>query len=325
VDVEGHELAHDRDLAALRGKLSDYTHAQFEQLPRSNLEREGITQWDFGDLPEQVEVESGGARLRGYPALDDRGDAVAIRLFDTQSKAQCAHRAGVRRLILLSLPKQARYLRKNLPGFTTMALHYSGVGDAEQLREDLTRAIVDTAFLSGEEPINAQRRFREIVESGRVKLMPIATELCGVVGESLSSYHRIRKTLKGALSPQRLATAQEIEEQLERLIYPGFVSHVAPAWLQHYPRYLGAIEQRWKKLDGHVARDRRKAAEISLWWTRYQQLEQKWRKREVVDPEVAQLRWMIEEFRVSLFAQELGTSIPVSAARLEKQWQRANR
>ncbi len=324
VDDNGRELAHDRDLTALCDTLGDYANAQFEQLPRSNLEREGITAWDFGDLPDQVEMESSGVQLLAFPALCDEGDSVAIRLFDTRTKACHAHRGGLHRLILLSLPKQARYLHKNLPGFTSMALHYSGVGDAEQLREDLTRAIIDSSFLTDGKPVYSEQRFRDIVDTGREKMMSVAAEVCKVVEESLATYHRIRKTLKGALSPQRLVAAQDIRMQLDHLIYPGFVSQVGVEWLVHYPRYLKAIEQRWKKLEGNVARDKKNAAEIAKWWAKYEPRAEKQIDEGVANPELAQFRWMIEEFRVSLFAQELGTRFPVSAARLEKQWQRVD-
>ncbi|GAB4352015.1 MAG: ATP-dependent RNA helicase HrpA [Gammaproteobacteria bacterium] len=322
VDANGSEVARGRDLARLRETLTEQTQSHFEALPTTRWERSGIVSWDFGDLPEQVDLEVAGAPVQAYPALCDEGDSVAIRLLDSRRKAEEVHRRGLRRLILLSLPQQARYLRKNLPDFETMALHYTSVGSAEALREDLTAAVIDRAFQLPETRLCREAEFRHLLDSGRGRMMAVANELCRVVGEALGGFHRLQRQLKGSLSPQRLAAAREIQQQLRELLFPGFVSQVPGEWLAHYPRYLKAAELRWQKLDGNPGRDARNAGMVAAWWARYVQIRERGRGEER-EPDALLFRWMIEEFRVSLFAQELGTCMPVSAERLEKQWRRA--
>lgn len=320
VDAAGRPLAEGRELAVLRRELDLQARTHFEALPQSGWERDGIKAWDFGDLPERVEIAHHGIALNAYPALEDEGDSVAVRLVDAAERATELHRGGLRRLILLSLPQQARYLRRNLPDFERIALLFSGIGTADTLREDLIRAIVDRAFLDETTMVREQAVFEKILERGRSRLMEVAGEVCAAVADSLAVYHRLNKRLKGALSPLLLEAVRDMRAQLDQLIYPDFVSRTPEKWLREIPRYLHAIELRLEKLQGSLARDRRNAMEVTRFWALYQDRDAMNRRKGVHDDRLEEFRWLIEELRVSLFAQELGTVQPVSVERLKKRW-----
>lgn len=320
LDAHGRELAVGRDLAALQRGLAGQTAAEFKALPSTPWEREGITAWDFGDLPDVVEVERDGLRLQAFPALVEEGEALELRLIDVREKARVLHRAGAGRLCMLSLPQPMKYLRRNLPGFQAMALHFSGMGSAEELREDLVRAVVDRAFLADGADIRRGDDFRLRLTQGRAALMGIANELCGIVDEALAAHQRITRRLKAALSPAQLGAARDIHDQLQHLVYPGFVSGTPDEWLRHLPRYLRAVELRLDKLQGNVSRDAGRAAEIARHWRRYCAHVARRNGAQPIDPAVARYRWMIEELRVSLFAQQLGTALAVSPERLDREW-----
>ncbi len=320
IDSHGKPLAEGRDLAELRRNLDTQAQVHFESLPESNWERSGIERWDFGELPERIEITHHGVTLNAFPALVDEGDSVAIQLIDAPARAAQLHHAGLRRLILLSLPQQARYLRKNLPGFDRIAMNYRGIGTTDSLREDLTRAIVDETFLRGATAVRDQRTFTRVLEAGRGRMMEVADEICGIVAEILTAYRIIDKRLKGSMSPLWIEAAREIRNQLDHLIHPDFISRTPVCWLRELPRYLRAIGLRLEKLPGNLTRDRRNAAEVERFWTLYCDRHEKNGRKGAANDALERFRWLIEELRVSLFAQELGTSRPVSCERLQKLW-----
>lgn len=151
--------------------------------------------------------------------------------------------------------------------------------------------------------------------------MAVASEICATVGQALAAYHAINKRLKGSLSPLMLEAVHDMREQLERLIYPGFISETPLRWLRELPRYLRAIEVRLEKLSGNFGRDRKNMKEIQRFWEDYSERASMNQRRGVISGDLVEFRWLIEELRVSLFAQELGTSQPVSSERLQKRWE----
>ncbi len=322
VDVQGKVLAEERDLARLRGEMETQAQAHFEALPESEWERRGLRGWEFGDLPARVEVTHHGVVLNAYPALVDEGDSVAIQLADAPERALALHRDGLQRLILLSLPQQARYLRKNLPDFDAIAMRYSAIGTASSLRDDLTRAIVERAFLDeGGSTVREQAAFAALLERGRGRMMEVAGEICGIVAEILGIHQRLAKRLKASLSPQLLEAAADVRAQLDALIFPGFISRTPVQWLREMPRYLHAAELRLDKLAGNQARDRKHRQEVARLWTLYSERRAADERAGVRDEGLEEFRWLIEELRVSLFTQELGTSRPVSPERLQRLWE----
>jgi ATP-dependent helicase HrpA len=320
VAVDGHEVAMGRDLPSLQRERGEQAAASFAERQSNDFEREQVTDWDFGVLPPQVEFEQHGMRLIGYPALVDEDGRVALRLLDASGKAQTAMRAGLRRLYMLQARERIKYLEKNLPAVQTLCLYYASLGDCAALKADLLSAITDHAFL-GDRPLPcSDEEFQRGKESGAAQLMDAANEICGWVGEALALYHALMRRMKGTVKPAWLKSLADIREQLQNLVYPGFVTATPYAQLQHLSRYLKAIDLRLTKLEQHPGRDGPLLAQLTPLWQAYSARAEKQRKLGATNPALEEYRWMLEELRVSLFAQELKTAVPVSVKRLQQQW-----
>ena len=327
LDGGGATLAEGRDLVRLQRQLHEAAGASFSEpggsAPEAETayERGGLSAWTVGTLPESIETERHGVALRGYPALVDEGESVALRLLDTPARAATAHRAGLCRLFALVANDRVRYLRRHLPGLNAMCLHYATLGKCETLREALVKATIERALLGdGEAPRDAEG-FEHACARARQELLSEAERLCATVAETLALRHAIERRLKRALSPVWLEALHDVRGQLDRLLPADFLATTPAEWLPHLPRYLKAIELRLDKLERDPARDRRLRLEVapldSEWPARLARQRQEGR----VDPELMHYRWLVEEFRVSLFAQELKTVAPVSAKRLKTLWQ----
>ncbi len=321
VDLDGRDLALGRDLDVLRRGLGAEVQRSFRALPLGEFERSGITRWDFGDLPAELEVARHGLTVKAYPTLVDEGDAVALRLADSPFEASRQMRVGVRRLLLLHLPSQRRYLERNLPGIERMCIDYAALGTGAELKEDLVRAIVDRAFFADHPPPRSAEAFEQCSEKGRARLGGVADDTCAVVTDVLRLYRHVRGRLATDWRAYPEAAA-DVTRQLEHLVYPGFVTDTPDPWLQQLPRYLKAVDLRLDKLCVAPARDAQRLAELAPLWDAYLQRVQTHRLRGLVDTDLETYRWMLEELRVSFFAQELKTLLPVSLKRLQRQWER---
>jgi len=320
LDDDGQELAMGRDLAALRqqlGETASLTYGQGEE--SSEHEREGITAWDFGDLPVSVAFSRGGQKLTGYPALVDAGDSVAMKLMDTKENAEAESRRGVVRLLRLSLAVQFKQLEKDLARQTALALKYRAFGNADAFFAELLDTVVHRACLGDDELPRNQKEFDRQKERARPRIAPVTQALLKSVEECIDLHQQVQARLTQK-SP--FAHAQKDEQaHLARLVCPGFISATPWERWQHLPRYLRAILRRFDKLPGAGDRDMRHTAIIQGLESRYQERLIKHRKACILDPHLAEFRWHLEELRVSLFAQELKTPYPVSAKRLEKLWE----
>jgi len=317
IDEAGHELASGRDLAELKQKLGQAAQMTFAQSTAGEHEREGLTQWNFGDLPEKIAFSRGKQQLTGYPALVDEGASVAIRLLDTREAADAATRGGVRRLLWLSLKEQMKQLEKNIPGFNQIAMQARNVMTPDELRNDLLAAIADRAFIGEDALPRNEKEFARQRDRAKTRLPAVSQGAAKLAAEIFAEYHAISGRLGGKL-PYPLLT--DIRSQLEQLIYKGLFAATHWEHLQHYPRYLKAIGQRMDKYAGNAERDARHAAGVQEWWQKYRERLEKQRKAGAVDPKLTEFRWMLEEMRVSLFAQGLRTPYPISWKRLEKAW-----
>ncbi len=321
VDEDGKLVAKGRDLLELQHRFRDRAKQSFAAVPVWDAERDDITRWDFGELPESVEFERNGVKMRGFPALIDEGDAIALRLSDSLVAAEQATRKALRKLILLQLPDKVKYLNKNLPGIDKICLYYAPIGQCNELKQQLIAKVVDIAFLSAELP-RTQAAFEACFEAGRRQLISVANELAARVLDILAEHHKIAKRMKGNIPPTWLHAVADIKEQLAHLICSGFVLSTPQAWLREMPRYLKAINRRLDKLKEGPARDRQLMSEIKPLWQACLERQEKHDRANIEDPELERYRWMIEELRVSLFAQELGTKVPVSVKRLKAQWKK---
>jgi ATP-dependent helicase HrpA len=318
VDEHGRQLAIGRNLAQLRAELGDRAGARFADVAGATAALTGRTDWSFGELAEMMEIRRGTQTLIGYPALVDRGDTVDLEVLDSPEKARAAHRAGLRRLFMLRLKEQAKYIERSLPGLQAMALQFAALGDANDLRRQLVAAAFDRTCLA--EPLpQDQAAFARRADEARSRVALIAQELARLVGTVLAEHHALAKKLQAAkASPDAV---RDIEAQVGRLMPKDFI--VATPWerLQRFPVYLKAASARLDKLRADPARDRRAAAELAPLATQWLREDARQRKTGSVDPRLEQFRWLLEELRVQLFAQELRTPAPVSSKRLAKLWQ----
>ena len=302
-------------------KAAAPTHA-----PAPAVSEKRHTAWTFGELPELLEIRKGGQTLIGFPALIDGGDAVTIEVFDEPETAAAKHRAGLRRLFALQIKDALKYLEKNIPDLQKMAVAYmqvgktegakdSGGGTLEELREQIIALALDRAFLQDPLPTD-EFAFKKRVEEGRGRLTLISTEVARLAGVILLEYATAARKIKDTKNaPEATADAAQ---QLQRLMPKRFL-HAAP-WerLQHYARYLKAITLRLDKYRADPARDAARLAELRPQEQRYWRLVAE--RKGVVDDRMLEFRWLLEELRVSFFAQELRTPQPVSVKRLDKAW-----
>jgi len=264
-------------------------------------------------------VRKGGTSLVGFPALIDQGDAVTIEVFDEPEVAAAKHRAGLRRLFALQIKDALKYLEKNIPDLQKMAVAYMPLGTQEELREQVVEVALDRAFLQSPLPAD-EAQFKRRVEEGRGRLTLIANEIARLAGTILAEYAVAARKIKDTRShPDASADALQ---QLQRLVPKRFVATTPWPQLQHFPRYLKAIALRLDKLRTDPARDTARLAELKPQEQRYWRLVTE--RKGAVDDRMQEFRWLLEELRVSFFAQELRTPQPVSVKRLEKLWSQLN-
>ena len=277
------------------------------------------TQWTFGDLPELMEIKKGGQSLIGFPALVDMLDSVTVEVFDEPEVAAQKHREGLRRLFALQIKDALKYLEKNIPDLQKMAVSYMPLGTADELRQQIIEVALDRAFLL--EPLPADEfSFKKRIEEGRGRLTLIANEVARLTGVILIEYAAATRKIKDTKNASD-ATG-DCAQQLQKLMPKKFL--VATPWtqLQHFARYLKAIVLRLDKLRADPARDAAKVLELKPQEQRYWRLVAE--RKGAVDDRMLEFRWLLEELRVSFFAQELRTPQPVSIKRLEKAWAQLN-
>jgi ATP-dependent helicase HrpA len=275
-------------------------------------------------LPELLEIRKSGQTLIGYPALIDAADAVTIEVFDEPELAAAKHRAGLRRLFSLQVKEALKYLEKNIPELQKMAATFmqvgksadgSGGGTIEELREQIIAVALDRAFLLDPLPTN-EFDFKRRVEEGRARLTLIAVEVARLAATVLAEYAVAARKIKDTRNaPEASADAAQ---QLARLMPKRFLVNSPWGPLQHLARYLKAITARLEKYRADPARDATRLAELRPLEQRYWRLVAE--RKGVVDERLQEFRWLLEELRVSFFAQELRTPQPVSVKRLEKAW-----
>ncbi|WP_258181947.1 ATP-dependent RNA helicase HrpA [Burkholderia gladioli] len=281
---------------------------------------ENLTTWNFGKLPELLEIRRRGQTLFGYPALVDRGTHCDVEVFDSPEEAARIHRAGLRRLFALQLKEPIKYLEKNLPGLREMAMQYMTLGSQDELRDQLIDTALDRACLQDPLPVD-DAGFHARRDEGRSRLNLLAQEIARLVGQILAEYAGLGKKLAQA-KPFAAAHA-DMTAQLGALVGKRFVIDTPYPQLAHFPRYLKGIAMRIDKLKADAARDARQLAEFAPLNQQYQRALSQ--RGGAADARLTEFRWLLEELRISLFAQELRTPMPVSVKRLHKVWESLQR
>ena len=319
IDDGGQELAGGRKLHELQQQLGQAAATTFRDNTQE-FERDNVTTWDIGTLPESIKFARGKQQLTGYLGLQKEKDGrIALRLFDTIEAAEQAHRQGVIELMKLQLKEQVKDLNKGIQGFTQAAMLLKHI-NADTLRDDLTQAVCDRAFIGEDELPRNEKAFKEQIKRARSRLPAVKEALSRYLQETAAAYAE----LNGKLGKHPLTHL--LRQRLQTLLASGFASHTPWAQWPRLPIYLKAMTLRLEKYSSNPARDAAREADI-------QELEQMWQEKtdglvkqgQPVSDDLAAFKWMIEELRVSLFAQELKTPYPVSVKRLLKEWEKENR
>jgi ATP-dependent helicase HrpA len=319
VDEKGRELGMGRDWSQLKKQLGSAAQLTFRS-SSPGIEKSGIKQWDFGDLPQTLTFSKDGRQLTGYPALEDNGDSVSVKLFDTADKSEISHRKGVCRLMRFELKEQMKQLEKGLPQFNQYALQLRNVMNPDDLKEDMLGAIADRAFVGEDELPRNNDDFMKLKQRARTRLPAVTDALCRNVLAIATEYTQLvtkLNTMPAAMNRLK----REIESQMTALVYKRCLSKTDWERLTHLPRYLKALRLRIEKYPNNPERDSKHAASVALVWQRWQdKIEAKQQTASPISQALRDYRWLIEELRVSLFAQELKTPFPVSLKRLDKSW-----
>jgi ATP-dependent helicase HrpA len=339
VDDQGQLLDYGRDLKKLQLKHTSKAGDSFDQIAADELNYTGCIGWAFDDLPETYQFIQKGQAFVGFPAIIDEGDAVGVRIFDTEQKAALQHQAGLMRLFQLQLRKECTYVLKNMPKSASAELIYNRLpkhpiigNDAEVsykaelsslpaqtklmpfgYKDDILYVALYGVFVEGR-TIRSQQAFEQSLQQNKSGLISAANDAGKIALEIMELYGAIKTQLNRFNANDPLA--KDINEQLDLLIYAGFIRNTPYQQLKAIPRYLKAVQYRLDKRDNTL----QKVQEASRYATRYWNDVDKKAKKDKVIPEQDPFRWMLEEFRVSLFAQQLKTAYPVSVKRMDKAW-----
>ena len=339
IDEHGRQLELDRNLVKLRAEFGGIARDAFQALaqegavtakvetsksdsekPTIEISQGGYRSWDFGDLPETLEIKKGNKLLFGYPALVDRGESCDLEVFDDLQEAQKIHHQGLRKLFVIANKDTLKSLQRQLPGIRELGLLFINIGSVDALVEQILNVAIERAFMSESLPTNAQQ-FQERLQAGKPRLALIAQEIAKHALNALQANLDVQKKIAQAKASSASAYA-DIQNQLQGLIFPKFVSDIPYAQLVHLPRYLKAIQMRIDKLRSNPARDaqcQKDWESVARPWQKLLQGSKGSASYVMAEHQGLQdFRWQLEELRVALFAQELRTPSPMSLKRLEK-------
>jgi len=321
VDAQGKPLGEGRDLAEVTARFAQESQAALALPTQKRQEQRPVEAKAFAEVAAKTQQQIAGLSMTVYPALVDEQGTVREGRFATQAEAAYQHRRALQRLLLQQLAEQAKFLRGKLPGLTELGLLHRELGRPETLVEDLLLASLDAAILADDAELPRDGAgLASLAERRKAGWTEQAERLARLTLEILKLWHGLQKKFKGRIDLAQAVALNDIKAQLASLVYPGFVRDTPLEWLKEYPRYLKAIEQRFDKLGGQVQRDRVWSGELAGLWEQYRARAAKHGQEGKRDANLALYRWMLEEYRVSLWAQQLGTRMPVSDKRLNKQW-----
>ncbi len=319
LDDQGKTLAQGRDLSAIKAQLKVKTQHIFDKKLTWQLPQGNFTDWPCASLPQTLTQQQAGQTITGYPAFVADAGQISVSVFPDQAQARQTMRQGLHTLIKQRLAKELKYLTKNLPHLKTTCLCLAARIDCATLTEDLLDAIIYQEFFD-KTPFDYSQReaFEAAVARGKPNLVDAANQLANSLHLLAQQYQTACAQLAKLTNADLL---QDVNQQLEYLVYPGFISQTPPFWREHWLRYLKGINARLDKARHDPRKDQSKLAEVRDFWTRFIKLGISPQQQHTMHSELITYRWMIEEYRIVLFAQELKTAVRVSAQRLEQQWQ----
>lgn len=326
VDEQGRVIDQDRDYHALHQRLQPRLESVLEEGPRvaGFREQKGLRDWPEQPMPEKLEVSEQGMQLALYPYLEDQGQDVALRASFDPSLASDRHPLGVARLVLLRQKPTADFLRRQLPHRQQIGLYFSPVGKVDELLDDFLLATVLKVFLSGKAAPRNRQDFTAMLDRHRGDWVGESERMATTLRDLLAQYHQLARQLDRSWPAALAPSLADVRRQLDHLVFPGFLKQVPWIWILHYPRYFQALSIRLEKMPRQVSVETQFLASMDRHWQRYVERHQKHQREGVQDPELAQYRWLMEEYRVSVFAQQLGTVQSISDKKLDRQFERVS-
>ncbi|WP_394201984.1 ATP-dependent RNA helicase HrpA [Shewanella waksmanii] len=320
---KGKLLGQSRDLDYLKDTLQGQVTQAIRNVAKTGIEQEQITEWSFGDLPSQYEQRKGQFEVKAFPALVDNKTSVAIKLFDDQNEAKRVHRAGLQRLLLINIPSPVKHLQQSLPNKAKLAMYFNPFGQINVLIDDILSAAVQQLLDEKQLDVRNEAQFIEAKDWVRQELNPTAANIALKVEAILTLYQKVKKRLKGKISLDIAFAMSDIQTQLDNLVFKGFVEACGWQRLDDLKRYLTAIDTRLDKLPIDPNRDRLHMHSINNVQTLLDNQLAKIPRTATIPTALLDARWMIEEYRVSCFAQVLGTAYPISEKRIINRMQEA--
>ncbi len=323
VDEAGKVLGTGRDLQTLREQLAGSVQASISKAAGSSMEQRGLTAWTFGDLPLEQEIGAGAVTIKAYPALVDKGESVDLCLLDSEYRARLATTDGVIRLLMLASKQQVRYLQKELLQDPARVPRLRHLAPREDLLAQLTRRAYYVAFDLQATVPRTGAAFAGLLDKGRAEVLGVAYKMQELFYRIVDEWFALRKELerKAYAGPAEAPLREDVQGQLDVLVAPDFLKNTPWEQLQQLPRYLQALRIRLEKYPLQVGKDREATQLLTRLWKQYAERRAYCERHELLDERLDDYRWLLEEFRVSLFAQALGTRVPVSEKRLERAWQ----
>ena len=316
VDENGKKIAESMNLDELKFNLKDRVQESISAVADDGIEQSGLHIWSFADLPQCYEQKQRGFSVKAFPAIVDEKDAVGIKLFETEFEQAVAMQQGLRRLLLLNVPSPIKYLHEKLPNKAKLGLYFTPFGRVLDLIDDCIACAVDKLIADFGGFVWDEAGFEKLRDFVRENLNEVTVDIAQKVEQILSLNHALNQRLKGKMDFTMAFAFSDIKAQLAGLIYPGFVQKSGYDRLPDLQRYLQAVDKRIDKLAQDVNRDRAAMLRVEQVQQAYQQLLAKLPKSKPISDEIAEIRYMIEELRVSLFAQQLGTKYQVSDKRI---------
>lgn len=316
VDHRNRKLRENKDLYALKDNLKEKVQETLSKVADDDIEQDGLKTWSFGALPERYQQKRGGFEVKAYPAIIDNKDSVGIKLFETEEEQRTAMQQGQRRLILLNVPSPIKYLHANLPNKSKLGLYFNPYGRVMDLIDDCIACGVDKLIEEKGGLVWDADAFEALKEHVRAELGDTVVDIAKQVEAILTTAFNINKKLKGKVDLSMAFALSDIKAQIEGLIFKGFATECGWRRLPDILRYMKAIERRMEKLPIDPNKDRVHILKVESVTNDYKELLNKIPKGQPIPEQVKEIRWMIEELRVSYFAQQLGTPYPVSDKRV---------
>ena len=316
VDENGKKIAESMNLDDLKFNLKDRVQESISAVADDGIEQSGLHIWSFADLPQCYEQKQRGFSVKAFPAIVDEKDTVGIKLFETEFEQAVAMQQGLRRLLLLNVPSPIKYLHETLPNKAKLGLYFTPFGRVLDLIDDCIACAVDKLIADFGGFVWDEAGFEKLHNSVRENLNEVTVDIAQKVEQILTLTHQLNQRLKGKMDFTMAFALSDIKSQLSGLVYPGFVQKSGYDRLPDLQRYLQAIDKRIDKLAQDVNRDRTAMLRVEQVQQAYQQLLAKLPKSKPISDEIAEIRYMIEELRVSLFAQQLGTKYQISDKRI---------